>query len=114
AQTAPRLQGATCHAQHWRCKVQEPNGEGQAVSVHASSEAVPMETIPGSAARHWVRPGLTGVAQLSADRDIPRRHTFNDDALSSTQQRVWLDLQRIARSCGITCRGTWEHRGKKF
>ncbi|MBI3325413.1 MAG: hypothetical protein HYZ81_01745 [Nitrospinae bacterium] len=39
--------------------------------------------------------------------------TFTDDALSIKQQSCWLDLKRIALSCWITFRGTWEHRGRK-
>ncbi|MGH8058009.1 MAG: hypothetical protein ACREOH_12365 [Candidatus Entotheonellia bacterium] len=43
-----------------------------------------------------------------------RQQSFRYDALSITQQSFWLDLKRIALSCWITCRGTWEYRGRKF
>ena len=45
-----------------------------------------MEDIPGYAERHSVRPGLTGIAQIYAARDIPRRHKFRYDRLYSTDR----------------------------
>lgn len=41
-------------------------------------------------------------------------HAFTYDALYIKRQRFWLDLKLIALSFGITVRGTWEHRGRKF
>ena len=38
------------------------------------NNAVPLQQIPGYHERHAVRPGLTGLAQVYAQRDIPRRH----------------------------------------
>jgi len=61
-----------------------------------------------------VRPGLTGVAQIYAARDIPRRHKFRYDLLYVRRQSLWLDVRLIALSFWITFRGTWESRGKKF
>jgi len=77
-------------------------------------EAVPLEKIPGYAERHQVPPGLTGLAQVYADRDIPRRHKFKYDLLYIKRQSFWLDLRLIALSFWITFHGTWEHRGGKF
>lgn len=77
-------------------------------------EAVPMEKIPGYEARHRVRPGLTGLAQVYAPRDIPRRHKFRYDLLYIRRQSFWLDLKLIALSFWITFHGKWEHRGRKF
>ena len=77
-------------------------------------EAVPLEKIPGYAQRHRVTPGLTGLAQIYADRDIPRRHKFKYDLLYIKKQRFWLDLRLIALSFWITFHGRWEHRGRKF
>jgi lipopolysaccharide/colanic/teichoic acid biosynthesis glycosyltransferase len=99
--------------QRSRFTVHAARGEEQHWRRSAIGEAVPREKIPGYEARHRVRPGLTGVAQISAARDIPRRYTCTYDLLSLTQQRLWLDVKRIGLSCGITCRGTWEHRGRK-
>jgi len=77
-------------------------------------EAVPLEKIPGYAERHQVPPGLTGLAQVYADRDIPRRHKFKYDLLYIKRQSFWLDLRLIALSFWITFHGTCERRGRKF
>ncbi|MBI3325408.1 MAG: sugar transferase [Nitrospinae bacterium] len=75
------------------------------IEVKGNSKVVPLGQIPGYVARHRVRPGPTGVAQIYAPRDIP--HYIQ-------RQRFWLDLKLIALSFWITFRGTWEYRGKKF
>ena len=77
-------------------------------------EAVALEKIPGYEERHRVRPGLTGVAQVYAPRDIPRRHKFRLDLLYVKKHTFWLDLKLIALSFWITFRGKWEDRGRKF
>jgi lipopolysaccharide/colanic/teichoic acid biosynthesis glycosyltransferase len=77
-------------------------------------EAVPLEQIAGYAQRHRVTPGLTGLAQIYADRDIPRRHKFKYDLLYIKTQSFWLDLRLLALSFWITCHGRWEHRGRKW
>ena len=77
-------------------------------------ELVPLEKIPGYEERHRVRPGLTGVAQIYAPRDIPRRHKFKLDLLYIKKHTFWLDLKLIALSFWITFRGKWEDRGRKF
>ncbi len=86
----------------------------QEIEVGGSGEAIPMEKIPGYWARHRVRPGLTGVAQVYAPRDIPRRHKFKYDLLYVKQQSLRLDLKLIAVSFWITFRGKWESRHRKF
>jgi lipopolysaccharide/colanic/teichoic acid biosynthesis glycosyltransferase/glycosyltransferase involved in cell wall biosynthesis len=73
-----------------------------------------LEDVPGFARRASVRPGLTGVAQIYAARDITRRHKFRYDLLYVRRQSLWLDVRLIALSFWITFRGTWEVRGKKF
>jgi len=73
-----------------------------------------LEDVPGFTRRASVRPGLTGVAQIYAARDITRRHKFRNDLLYVRRQSLWLDLRLIALSFWITFRGTWESRGKKF
>jgi lipopolysaccharide/colanic/teichoic acid biosynthesis glycosyltransferase/glycosyltransferase involved in cell wall biosynthesis len=84
------------------------------IEVRAGGEAVRIEDVPGYEERHRVRPGLTGIAQIFADRDIPRRHKFRLDLLYIRKQSFWLDLKLIALSFWITFRGTWERRGPKF
>ena len=61
-----------------------------------------------------VPPGLTGVAQIYAPRDIPRRQKFRYDRLYIRRQSFWLDVRLMLLSFWITFRGTWEARGRKF
>jgi len=86
----------------------------QEIETSATGEPVPIEKIEGYEARHEVRPGLTGIAQVYADRDIPRRQKFRYDVLYIRKQSFWLDIRLIALSFWITFRGKWEHRGRKF
>jgi lipopolysaccharide/colanic/teichoic acid biosynthesis glycosyltransferase len=73
-----------------------------------------LEDVPGFAQRCRVPPGLTGVAQIFAARDIPRRHKFRYDRVYIRNQSFWLDLRLIMLSFWITFRGTWEARGRKY
>ena len=74
----------------------------------------PLEDVPGFAERSSVRPGLTGLAQIYAPRDVRRRQKFRFDRLYIRRQSFGLDLYLIALSFWITARGTWEARGPKF
>lgn len=74
----------------------------------------PDEAIPGFDVRCQVRPGLTGIAQIYARRDIPRRQKFRYDRLYIRRQSFWLDLKLIVLSLWITFRGKWEHQGEKM
>jgi lipopolysaccharide/colanic/teichoic acid biosynthesis glycosyltransferase len=73
-----------------------------------------LEDVPGFRERTAVVPGLTGVAQIYAARDIVRRHKFRYDKLYIRRQSFWLDVRLIALSFWITFRGTWENRGGKL
>ena len=72
------------------------------------------EKIPGFRERLLVRPGLTGIAQIYAPRDISRRHKFKYDLLYIRRQSFWLDIRLILLSFWITFRGAWERQGSKF
>jgi len=72
-----------------------------------------LEDVPGFEERHSVRPGLTGIAQIYAPRDIKRRNKFRYDRIYIRQPSLWLDVRLIALSFWITFRGRWEHRGDK-
>ena len=61
-----------------------------------------------------VPPGLTGIAQIYAPRDISRRQKFRFDRLYVRRRSYVLDLQLILLSFWITFRGAWEQREKKF
>lgn len=79
----------------------------------AEGVMLPLSAIPGYQARHRVRPGLTGVAQVYAPRDLPRHGKFRYDLLYLRRAGLWLDLRLILQSFWITARGRWEHRGPK-
>jgi len=69
--------------------------------------------IPGYAARHAVRPGLTGLAQVYLPGETARRKKFRYDLLYIHKQSFWLDLKLIGLSFWITFRGKWESREPK-
>jgi lipopolysaccharide/colanic/teichoic acid biosynthesis glycosyltransferase len=75
---------------------------------------VPLEAVPGYADRILVRPGLTGVAQVYAPRDISRRSKFRYDRLYIRRRSFGLDVRLILLSFWISFRGTWESRGRKY
>src|SRR5947207_4272929 len=75
---------------------------------------VPLSAIPGFMQRCAVLPGLTGIAQIYAPRDISRRQKFRFDLLYVRRRSFVLDLRLILLSFWITIRGTWEKREKKF
>ena len=69
---------------------------------------LPDEAIPGFHERLAVRPGLTGIAQLFAPRDIPRRHKFRYDLFYIRRMSLWLDIRLIVLSFFVTFLGAWE------
>jgi lipopolysaccharide/colanic/teichoic acid biosynthesis glycosyltransferase len=73
-----------------------------------------LEDVPGFATRMSVRPGLTGVAQVYAPRDVPRRHKFRYDRIYVRRRSFWLDVRLILVSFWISVHGTWEARGRKY
>ena len=77
-------------------------------------QLVALEAVPGYGRRIGVRPGLTGIAQVYAPRDISRRYKFKYDALYVRQQSFWLDIRLILLSFWISFRGRWESRGRKY
>ena len=83
----------------------ETGGDGQVIA---------MEEIPGYRERTAIQPGLTGVAQIYAPRDVTRRHKFRYDRVYVKRRSFWLDIRLILLSFWISMRGTWEHRQKKF
>jgi lipopolysaccharide/colanic/teichoic acid biosynthesis glycosyltransferase len=83
------------------------------IEVAGDGRPVPLAAIPGYEERHRVTPGLTGVAQVFASRDVPRRHKFRLDRLYVRRQSFGLDLRLILLSFWISARGRWEHRGRK-
>jgi lipopolysaccharide/colanic/teichoic acid biosynthesis glycosyltransferase len=83
------------------------------IEVLGNGRLEALEDVPGYAHRARVRPGLTGVAQIYAPRDIPRRNKFRYDRRYVARQSFWLDVKLIATSFWITFRGRWETRASK-
>lgn len=73
-----------------------------------------LEDVPGFEHRIRVRPGLTGIAQVYARRDLPRRQKFRYDRLYVERGSFWLDVRLILLSFWISLLGRWEARGRKY
>ena len=84
------------------------------IDIDSAGRPVPLQAIPGFTARSAIPPGLTGIAQIYARRDVSRRQKFRFDRLYVRRQWMLLDLRLIVLSFWITARGTWEAREKKF
>jgi lipopolysaccharide/colanic/teichoic acid biosynthesis glycosyltransferase len=84
------------------------------IDVDSAGRPVPLEAIPGFAVRSAIPPGLTGIAQIYARRDVSRRQKFRFDRLYVRRQSMLLDVRLILLSFWITARGTWEARERKF
>lgn len=74
---------------------------------------LPDDAIPGFEDRSKLRPGLTGIAQIFAPRDIPRQQKYQYDAIYTDRQSLWLDIRLIFLSLWITLRARWESRESK-
>ena len=84
------------------------------VDVRGDGQIVRLDQIPGYAERHRVRPGLTGLTQVYASRDISRASKFRLDRLYLNRAGFWLDLRLILVSFWITARGEWEKRDRRI
>jgi lipopolysaccharide/colanic/teichoic acid biosynthesis glycosyltransferase len=84
------------------------------IEAEGDGRLVALEDVPGFEHRIRVRPGLTGLAQVYARRDLPRRQKFRYDRLY-VETRSWIgDLRLILLSFWISVLGRWEVRGRKF
>jgi lipopolysaccharide/colanic/teichoic acid biosynthesis glycosyltransferase len=84
------------------------------IDAAGNGRLVALEEVAGYTARAAVQPGLTGIAQIYAPRDIARRQKFRYDLVYVRRRSFWLDLRLILLSFWISLRGTWEHRERKF
>jgi lipopolysaccharide/colanic/teichoic acid biosynthesis glycosyltransferase len=84
------------------------------IEAESDGRVVALEDVPGFAARVQVRPGLTGIAQIYARRDVPRRQKFRYDRLYVRRRSALLDVRLILLSFWISLLGTWEARGRKY
>lgn len=84
------------------------------IEVRGDGREEALENVPGFRLRCTVLPGLTGIAQIYAARDIPRRQKFRYDRIYIRRQSFGLDLRLVLLSFWITFRGSWEVRGRKY
>jgi len=84
------------------------------VEARGDGQMVRLDEIPGYEARHRVRPGLTGLTQVYAPRDISRTSKFRLDRVYLKRASFWLDLKLILLSFWITGRGEWEKRNRRI
>jgi lipopolysaccharide/colanic/teichoic acid biosynthesis glycosyltransferase len=84
------------------------------IEADSGGRLTKLEDVPGFEHRIKVRPGLTGIAQVYARRDLPRRHKFRYDRVYVNRGTFALDVRLILLSFWISVQGTWEVRGRKF
>jgi len=75
---------------------------------------VSLDQIPGYEARHRIRPGLTGLTQVYAPRDISRTSKFRLDLVYLKRAGFWLDMKLILLSFWISGTGSWEKRNRRL
>lgn len=66
--------------------------------------------LDGFEKRCSVKPGLTGIAQVYAPRDIPLRNKFKYDLLYIKKKSFCLDIRLILISFLVTFFGRWEKK----
>jgi lipopolysaccharide/colanic/teichoic acid biosynthesis glycosyltransferase len=84
------------------------------VEVRGDGRLVRLDQIPGYEARHSIRPGLTGLTQVYASRDISRTSKFRLDQVYLRRASFWLDVKSLLLSFWITGPGTWEKRNRRL
>lgn len=73
-----------------------------------------IEDVPGFALRSQVRPGLTGLAQVVAAKNITYEEKFRYDARYVSRMSMWADIKLFALSWWISFHGKWESRAEKI
>ena len=92
--------------------------EKELVKVGNTQEELYIRDVPGYAMRQLVRPGLTGVAQIYAPREVPHRYKFKYDLIYVRRiirsagfvgdvRMCFYDFGLILRSVWITVRAKW-------
>jgi lipopolysaccharide/colanic/teichoic acid biosynthesis glycosyltransferase len=84
----------------------------QEIEVDPRSHYRHIEDVPNYHVRTSVTPGLTGLAQVYAPRDISRHRKFKYDALYVRRMSLRLDIKLIAVSIFISLTGRWPRRGR--
>lgn len=83
------------------------------IEAHGPGGFERLEDVPGFDVRSSVRPGLTGVAQIYAGRNLPRRQKFRYDRLYIRHQSFSIDVRLVLLSFWISLSGSWEVRGQR-
>ena len=76
--------------------------------VESESRYRTLDEIPGYELRSKVRPGLTGIAQVYAPKNIDRRNKFRYDNIYVKKQSFCLDLWLILQSIVMALKGKWD------
>jgi lipopolysaccharide/colanic/teichoic acid biosynthesis glycosyltransferase len=71
------------------------------------------EHVPDFDKRLIQRPGLTGMAQVYANRD-DAEEKLSYDINYSKRMSLWMDIKLLFLSVWVTLRGRWESRGEKL
>ena len=93
--------------------------EKEIVKVGNIERELYVTEVPGYELRQIVRPGLTGVAQIYAPREVPHKYKFKYDLIYVKRvmnsvgilgdiRLFFYDLALIVQSIWITLRGRWE------
>jgi lipopolysaccharide/colanic/teichoic acid biosynthesis glycosyltransferase len=67
-----------------------------------------LEAVPDFCKRTLVRPGLTGIAQIFADKEAKTEHKVKYDLLYIKKQCFLLDVKLVLLSFYVTLLGRWE------
>jgi lipopolysaccharide/colanic/teichoic acid biosynthesis glycosyltransferase len=84
------------------------------IEINGDSNHCSCELIPGYTRRIAIRPGLTGIAQVYAPRDIPRQCKFRYDLLYKNKMGLLIDVKLIIISFLVSFSGAWEKRCAKL
>jgi lipopolysaccharide/colanic/teichoic acid biosynthesis glycosyltransferase len=84
------------------------------VELRGDGQLVRLDAIAGYRMRHSIRPGLTGLTQVYASRDISRTSKFRLDQVYVRRRSFWLDVKLIVLSFWITGTGAWEKRNRRL
>lgn len=82
--------------------------------IFSNGGSLDIRQVPGYKKRIIVRPGLTGLAQIYAERNIQRKHKFKFDLLYIRKMSLYLDMQLILLSFIVSLHCTWESHTDKL
>jgi len=84
------------------------------IEANGDSKCIDVTSIPGYRQRTAMRPGLTGIAQVYAPRDITRKLKFRYDILYPDRMGFFADLRLILISFFVSFNHAWEKRCMKL